>query len=112
MKNPDNSDSKKLGQWLAYLWTTLVEEVEQCGLKHQPATILPAKAPFMAYKLPAHDPATFEEFCESEALSGFDGMEIDSEFFTMEIHSAGEEMAKESLWGEDVELLDRPYIYN
>lgn len=106
MKNPD---SKKLGHWLAYLWTSLVNEVEQCGLKHHPATLLPSKEPFLAYKLPAHNPAMFGLPETKESILAY-------ELIQSEISALNEfpgYMSDESdYWEHEADLLERPFIYN
>lgn len=103
-----NLEENNLGHWLAYLWSSIIEEAENYGLKHQPATLLPSKSPFMAYQLPAHHPAAFAELDELETMQGF-GLE-NPDIMTVEIFDPSFEQLS-SIDG-DVELLDRPHIYN
>lgn len=106
------NDHKKIGQWMAYLWTALVHKDNKYLVQYQAEKPFHQQHPLMAYKLPVEDSASLAMSAEMDPFLGL-MMESPS---TIAMHLAAEKNCK--LWMdldqelENMDLLARPFIYN
>jgi hypothetical protein len=107
-----HNDHKKIGQWMAYLWTTLVHKDNKWPIQYQPEKPFHHQHSFMAYKLPVEDSASLAMSAE---IDPFPGLMMESPA-TIAMHLAAEKNCK--MWMEldqeleNMDLLARPFIYN
>ena len=105
MKDREN---KKFGQLLTYLWASLLEDVENDDLVLKSSNPFPSEQPLIPSDYPLSHPAVLDGISDLESAEWF-GLENPNIF---SVESLGQSNSGLCSFDENVELLDRPNIYN